>query len=518
MTDGHKHVNPWIVAIAVMFATFMEVLDTTVVNVSLPHIAGNLSATIDESTWVLTSYLVANAIVLPMTGWLARTFGRKHLLMASVTGFTIASLLCGLAPNLPLLVVFRLIQGATGGAMQPLSQAVLLEAFPPHERGKAMGFWGLGIVVAPILGPVLGGWLTDTYSWRWVFYINLPVGIVSLIMTKLYVFDPPYLRQETSRIDYWGIGLLALWIGSLQIALDLGQEHDWFSSKFITFLIVSAAVGVVAFIVRELRAQEPVVDLRVFKDRTYATGVFLMTTLGFVLYGSLVLLPIMLQTLLGYPSIQAGIAMAPRGMGSLIGMPVVGLLIGKIDSRKMVALGLIVGATTLIWLGQLNLNAGYWDIFWPQFLQGLGLSAIFVPLTTISMDRIPRERMGNATSLFNLMRNLGGSIGIAVTGSMLSRQQQAYVNILGANVDAYSSTTQAAFEAARNGFLARGADITTATQRAYGALFGSVQQQASMVSFVLVFRLLGVIFLLLLPLILLMKRPRSGGGAAVGAH
>jgi MFS transporter, DHA2 family, multidrug resistance protein len=517
MTDGHKHVNPWIVAIAVMFATFMEVLDTTVVNVSLPHIAGNLSATIDESTWVLTSYLVANAIVLPMTGWLARTFGRKRLLMASVSGFTIASLLCGLAPNLPLLVMFRLIQGATGGAMQPLSQAVLLEAFPPHERGKAMGFWGLGIVVAPILGPVLGGWLTDTYSWRWVFYINLPVGIASLVMTKLYVFDPSYLRQETSKVDYWGIGLLALWIGSLQIALDLGQEHDWFSSKFITFLVVTAVVGVVAFIVRELRAEEPVVDLHVFLDRTYATGVFLMTTLGFVLYGSLVLLPIMLQTLLGYPSIQAGIAMAPRGMGSLIGMPIVGLLIGKVDSRGMVALGLIVGAITLIWLGQLNLNAGYWDIFWPQFLQGLGLSAIFVPLTTISMDRIPRERMGNATSLFNLMRNLGGSIGIAVTGSMLSRQQQAYVNILGANVDAYSSTTQAAFDAARNGFLARGADITTATQRAYAALFGSVQQQASMVSFVLVFRLLGVIFLLLLPLILLMKRPRSGGGA-VAAH
>ena len=517
MAEEHKHVNPWLVAVAVMFATFMEVLDTTVVNVSLPHIAGNLSATIDESTWVLTSYLVANAIVLPMTGWLARTFGRKRLLMGSVTGFTVSSLLCGLAPNLPLLVLFRLIQGATGGAMQPLSQAVLLEAFPPHERGKAMGFWGLGIVVAPILGPVLGGWLTDTYSWRWVFYINLPVGIVSLIMTKLYVFDPPYLRQATSKVDYWGIGLLALWIGSLQIALDLGQEDDWFSSKFITFLIVTAVVGVVAFLIRELRAEEPVVDLRVFKDRTYATGVFLMTTLGFVLYGSLVLLPIMLQTLLGYPSIQAGIAMAPRGMGSLIGMPVIGLLVGKIDSRKMVAAGLIVGAITLIWLGQLNLNAGYWDIFWPQFMQGLGLSMIFVPLTTISMDRIPRERMGNATSLFNLMRNLGGSIGIAVTGSLLSRQTQAYVNILGANVDAYSANTQRAFEAARNGFMARGADITTATQSAYASLFGSVQQQASMVGFVLVFRLLGVIFLLLLPLILLMKRPLSSAPAA-GAH
>ncbi|MEP7119135.1 MAG: DHA2 family efflux MFS transporter permease subunit, partial [Acidobacteriota bacterium] len=221
--DGapQKTVNPWIVAVAVMFATFMEVLDTTVVNVSLPHIAGNLSATIDESTWVLTSYLVANAIILPLTGWLASTFGRKRLLMASVTGFTLSSLLCGLAPNLPSLVAFRLLQGATGGCMQPLSQAILLEAFPPQERGKAMGFWGLGIVVAPILGPVLGGWLTDTYSWRWVFYINLPVGIASLVMTKLYVFDPPYLRRETKSIDYWGIGLLALWVGTLQLALDL---------------------------------------------------------------------------------------------------------------------------------------------------------------------------------------------------------------------------------------------------------------------------------------------------------
>jgi DHA2 family multidrug resistance protein len=514
----HKQVNPWIVAIAVMFATFMEVLDTTVVNVSLPHIAGNLSATIDESTWVLTSYLVANAIVLPMTGWLARTFGRKRLLMASVTGFTTASLLCGLAPNLPTLVLFRLIQGATGGAMQPLSQAVLLEAFPPQDRGKAMGFWGLGIVVAPILGPVLGGWLTDTYSWRWVFYINLPVGIVSIIMTQLYVFDPPYLRHEVTKVDYWGIGLLALWIGSLQIALDLGQEHDWFSSRFITFLILSAGIGVVAFVIREWVAKEPIVDLRIFKNRTYSTGVFLMTTLGFVLYGSLVLLPIMLQTLLGYPSLQAGIAMAPRGIGSLIGMPIMGLLIGKIDARKLIALGLIAGALTLIWLGQLNLNAGYWDIFWPQFFQGLGLSALFVPLTTVSMDSIPRERMGNATSLFNLMRNLGGSIGIAVTGSLLSRKEQAFVNIYGANVDPYSHNTIASFDQIRAGFMAAGADITTATNRAYAALFGTVQQQAAMASFVQLFRLLGIIFLVLLPLILLMRRPSSRAGPGAGAH
>src|SRR4249919_3453076 len=402
MTSEPRHINPWIVAIAVMFGTFMEVLDTTVVNVSLPHIAATMSATIDEATWVLTSYLVANAIILPMTGWLASTFGRKRLLMMSVTGFTITSFLCGIAPNLGSLIAFRILQGATGGALQPLSQAILLEAFAPQDRGKAMGFWALGIVVAPILGPVLGGWLTDNYSWRWVFYINIPVGIASIVMTKMYIFDPPYLKAESRKVDYWGIGMLAVGIGALQIVLDKGQEEDWFSSNFITTLAIISAVTIVALIVHELTTDDPVVDLRVFKERSYAIGVFLMTVVGFVLYGSLVLLPIMLQTLLGYPSLQAGIAMAPRGMGSLIGMPVVGLMIGRIDPRKMVAGGLIGGGLTLIWLGQLNLSAGYWDIFWPQFLQGLGLSATFVPLTTISMDRIAREKMGNATSLFNL--------------------------------------------------------------------------------------------------------------------
>lgn len=514
--DEQRKINPWMITVAVMFATFMEVLDTTVVNVSLPHIAGNLSATIDESTWVLTSYLVANAIILPLTGWLATFFGRKRLLMFSVAGFTVSSLLCGLAPNLYSLVAFRLVQGATGGAMQPLSQAILLEAFPPHERGKAMGVWGLGIVVAPILGPVLGGWLTDTYSWRWVFYINLPVGIASLIMTRIYIFDPAYLRRETTRVDYWGIGLLALWVGTLQLALDLGQEHDWFSSWFILALVVTSGLGVVAFLAREWLAKEPVIDLRVFKERSYATGVFLMTTLGFVLYGSLVLLPIMLQTLLGYPSLQAGYAMAPRGMGSIIGMPLVGLIVGRFDARKLVAGGLITGAITLFWLGELNLNTGYWDVFWPQFVQGIGLSLIFVPLTTISMDSIPRERMGNATSLFNLMRNLGGSIGIAVTGTLLARKSQTYTNVLGGHVDAYSLQAQQTLEGLKQSFMAAGSDPVTASQRAYAAMFGMVQRQAMMVSFVDVFRLLGTMFLLLLPLILLMKRPK--GAPPAGAH
>ena len=517
MTE-HKHVNPWIVANAVMFATFMEVLDTTVVNVSLPHIASSMSATIDEATWGLTSYLVANAIVLPMTGWLASVFGRKRLLMWSVTGFTLASFLCGAAPTLAALIVFRIIQGVTGGALQPLSQAVLLESFAPEDRGKAMGFWGMGIVVAPILGPVLGGWLTDSYSWRWVFYINLPFGIASLIMTKMYVFDPPYLRKERGRIDYWGIGMLAVGIGALQYVLDKGQQDDWFESRTIAVLSVVAAVTLVALVIHELRTKDPIVDLRVFKERSYAVGVFMMTVLGFVLYGSLVLLPIMLQTLLGYPSLQAGMAMAPRGIGSFFMMQWVGSLMGRIDPRKLLAVGFLVGGSTLIWLGQLDLNAGYWDIFWPQALQGAGMALLFVPLTTVAMANIAPERMGYATSLFNLMRNLGGSIGIAVTGTMLARHRQMVGVVLGEHVTPYDATTQSMLAQMKAAFMAAGADPVTATERAYLALQGLIARQAGMVSFVSLFRLLGAIFIILTPMVLIMKRPKGRASAPAGAH
>ena len=358
-----KVVNPWIVAISVMFATFMEVLDTTVVNVSLPHIAGSLSSSINEATWVLTSYLVANAIILPLTGWLANHIGRKRLLMISVIGFTSASFFCGLAYSLPMLIVFRLIQGAAGGALQPLSQAVLLEAFPPEKRGRAMAFWGLGIVVAPILGPVLGGWLTDSYSWRWVFYINIPVGIASLVMTKLFIFDPHYIRRREGGIDYWGLGMLALGIGALQVVLDQGQQEDWLASPWIRTLFIITIAVLPLFVFHELRTKAPVVNLRVFRDRTFATGTFLMTILGFVLYGSLVLLPIWLQTLLGYPALQAGEAMAPRGLGSFLAMPIVGMLLATYDPRKFLAAGVSIASLTLWQFSRLNLNAGYWDFF-----------------------------------------------------------------------------------------------------------------------------------------------------------
>jgi MFS transporter, DHA2 family, multidrug resistance protein len=504
---GAPAVNPWIVAVAVMFGTFMEVLDTTVVNVSLPHIAGNLSATTDEATWALTSYLVANAIILPITGWLARYFGRKRLLMSALSGFTLSSLLCGMAPSLSMLILFRIIQGMTGGALQPLSQAVMLEAFHPAERGKAMAFWGLGIVVAPMLGPILGGWLTDNYSWRWVFYINLPVGIASLFMTKLYIHDPVYMKRSPGRIDTWGIGLLAVGIGALQIMLDKGQQDDWFSSRLIVCLATVAVLLLVVFVIHELRTPHPVLQLRALRDSTYAVGVTLMTVLGFVLYGSLVILPVFLQTLLRYPAVQAGTATAPRGLGSFLSMPLVGFILGRIDPRKLLAAGMAFAALTLIQLSFLNLDAGYWNFFWPQFFQGMSLALVFVPLTTVTMDRIPKEEMGNATSLFNLMRNLGAGFGIAAATTMISRNTQSAINRLGEHFTAYNPSARALLSGIRRGYEASGADPATAAQRSWATAFGLVQQQAALQAFLDTFRLFGMIFLLVLPLLFLLRRP-----------
>ena len=511
-----EEINPWIIAISVMLSTFMEVLDTTVVNVSLPHIAGNLSATVDEATWALTSYLVANAIILPITGWLANYLGRKRLLIFATSGFTIASFLCGLAPNLAFLIFFRVVQGACGGALQPISQAVLLESFPPEDRGKAMGFWGLGIVVAPMLGPVLGGWLTDSYSWRWVFYINVPVGIASVIMTQLFIFDPAYIRRTTARIDYWGIGMLAVGVACLQVVLDKGQEAEWFAAHWITVLAVIAFAALVALVIYELKAAHPVIDLRVFLERTYSTGVFLMAVLGIVLYGSLVILPIMLQTLLGYPALQAGIALFPRGLGSFITMPLVGAFMSRVDPRKLLVGGILGGSASLFLLGRINLSVGYWDIFWPQFLQGVALACLFVPLTTITMDPIRREAMGNATSIFNLMRNLGGSIGIAAVTTLVARHEQTNQNNLAGDVSGGTVRVQAILQALRSWFIYRGADAATSSRRAYDALFGMVRQQAAMLFFNQVFWLLGMLFLLMVPLVFLMRRPARRG--QIAAH
>lgn len=510
-----RDVNPWLVAIAVMSSTFMEVLDTTVVNVSLPHIAGSLSATPDEATWALTSYLVANAIVLPMTGWLANYFGRKRLLMTSVAGFTLASFFCGFAPTLPFLIIFRVIQGATGGGLQPLSQAILLEVFPPAERGKAMAFWALGIVVAPMLGPVLGGWLTDSYSWRWVFYVNVPIGALALILTSIFVFDPPYIKRNEGGIDFWGMGFLAVGIAALQIMLDKGQEEDWFGSHFITTLAIVSGVCLVVFVLRELCVEHPVVDLYVFRHRSYSTGVFLMTVLGFVLYGSTVLVPLLLQTVLGYPALQAGIAMLPRGLGSFIMMPLVGWLMGKVQPRRLLGLGIVIASFAFWQFSHLNLNVGFWNFFWPLIIQGAAMGFLFVPLTTLTNDPIPNAEMGNATSLFNLMRNIGASIGIAAVTTIESRHEQIHTNVLAGHVSLYDPKTQSLISQLRAMLMAGGADVATATKQAYAMLAGMVQRQAAIMSYNDVFLILTVMFAAMFPLIFLMRESAHAkrGGA-----
>jgi len=499
--------NPWPVAIAVMISAAMEVLDTTVVNVSLPHIAGNLSASTDEATWVLTSYLVANAVILPITGWLANYFGRKRLLMAVVTGFTVSSALCGMAPNLPLLIFFRIMQGTTGGGLQPLSQAVLLEEFPVEERGKAMAFWSLGVLAAPILGPTLGGWITDTYSWRWVFYINLPIGITSLVMIFLFLSDPSYIHRQSSRVDVWGLGILAIGIGSLQIMLDKGQEEDWFGSRFIVTLAITAAVMLTAFVIWELSVPDPIVHFRLLKIPTFATGIGLVTVQLFILYGSLVLLPLFMQTLLGWTAVTAGLWTSPRGVGTALCMPLVGYLLGKgWDGRWMVACGFFITGLAFFGYSHMNLQSGTVDILWHQITQGVGMAFVFVPLTTLTMAPIPKAETGYATSLYSVMRNIGSSMGVSFVTTWLARRSQFHQNILAAHVTPESLQAQQTLEQARQVFMHAGSDWATATHQAQAEVYAMVQQQASLLSFIEVFRLMGMLFFAVIPMMLLMRR------------
>ena len=517
MADApQRAINPYIIAVSVMLATFMEVLDTTVVNVAIPHVSGNLGATYEEGTWVVTSYLVSNAIILPMSGWLASRFGRRRLLMLCAGGFTLTSVLCGAATSLPWLIFFRVLQGIAGGGLQPLAQAVLLESFPREKHGQAMAVYGFGVVMAPILGPTLGGWITDQYSWRWIFYINVPFGLLSLLLMSRFVHDPDYLRVPhvrgadagRSRVDLWGIGFLALGLGTLQVILDTGQRKDWFAHHDIRWLTLFCVAGLVAFVIREFVFRDPVVDLRALRDRSFAVGTALMTCVGFTLYGSLVILPMYLENLLGYPALQAGLALSPRGLGSMCAMPVVGVLTSKFDARKLLGFGLGLGCLTMLQLSWLNLNAGYWDVFWPQVLQGVAMGFMFIPLSAAAVSHIAKERMGNATSIFNLMRNIGGSTGIALMTTLLARRAQFHQNQLVARVTPYDASTQRMLHQFQLYFRSMGADAYTAGQRAYAAIYGMIQQQAAMLSFVEAFWINAAIFACMLPLLLLMADPR----------
>ncbi len=507
---ARPRVNPWIIAVTVMLATFMEVLDTSVANVSLPHIAGSLSSSVDEATWVLTAYLVANAIVLPLSGWFSTLFGRKRFYMACVLLFTASSAMCGLAPSLGTLILFRVLQGLGGGALQPVSQAILRETFPREKQGMAMAVYGMGVVFAPVVGPTLGGWITDNFTWRWIFLINIPVGICSLALTSLLIFDPSYLVRKTLRsglrIDYIGLGLLATGLGALEIMLDEGQRNDWFSSHGIVAAAVIAAVALVAVVFWELHRKDPVVDLHLLKERNFAISTATMFVLGFVLYGSTMALPLFLQTLLGYTAMQSGMALSPGGLAIMVMMPIVGLLLSRFEARWLVIFGLLISSLGLFQMSHFSLEIDFRHAVMARIVQSLGLAFLFVPINTMAFFFIARQNTSYATGLINLARNIGGSTGIALSTTLIARRQQFHQHRLIEHLTPLDGAYQSTLEAAKQMFLAKGADAVHAASQAQQMVYGMVQRQASMLAFLEDFRWLAVAFLAIIPLMFLMKK------------
>ena len=514
MPDGS--VNPWVIAITVTLATFMEVLDTSIANVALPHIAGNLSAGRDESTWVLTSYLVSNAIVLPLSGWLSGLLGRKRFYMSCVALFTVSSFLCGLAPSLGVLVIFRILQGAGGGGLQPSEQAILNDTFSLEKRGMAFAVYGLAVVVAPTIGPWLGGWITDNFSWRWIFYINVPVGIISLILTNLLITDPPYMKRASVksgfRIDYIGIGLISLGLGSMQIVLDKGQREDWLSSNLIRAFFVLMVFGIIAGILWELRQKEPVVDLRMLKDRNFAISTMAMFFLGFVLYASTVLIPQLLQELLGYTAQLAGMALSPGGAVIMCMMPVVGILVSKVDTRILITFGCIVSASALFVMAGWDLQLDYAHAVRARMLQSFGLAFLFIPINVAAFAYVPREKSNMGTGIINLARNIGASVGIATVTTMLDRRTQFHQSRLMEGVNDYSAAYHNMLNGLQAKLVAAGSTVAHASAQAHGMIYNTVQRQAVMLAFIDNFKMLGVVFFAIIPVLLLMKKPRVAAG------
>jgi MFS transporter, DHA2 family, multidrug resistance protein len=506
-------VNKWIVALTVILPTFLEVMDTSVVNVSLPHVQGSLSVGVDEATWVLTSYLVANAIIIPITGWLSSIFGRKRYLIFSIVLFTLSSLACGAAPSLEFLVVARILQGLGGGGLQPLSQAILLEAFPVAEHGMAMAVFGMGVVFAPILGPVVGGWITDNWSWRWVFYINLPFGILAIGLAALLIHDPSYIRRAKLHIDYWGLILISLGLACLQIVLDKGEREDWFDSNFIVALTVITIVSLAIFIYVELRSKHPVVNLRVFRDLTFATGNVMMFMGFFCLFGGFVLLPLYSQTLMGYTAVWAGFVLGPGGIASLMIMPVAGVLMRQgISGKTLLAFGLSIMAYALWLMSGLNLQADFPSIALPRFVQGFGLGLFFVPLAASTYVNIPREEMGNASGIFNLLRNLGGSFGVAVSSTLLAQRTQLHQNFLVERINPFNPSLQGYAERLLRLLPGQGASGTDSPQL-LAAIYRELLRQANMLAFNDIFWLFALLTASLVPLTFLMRGPKGGKGA-----
>jgi DHA2 family multidrug resistance protein len=505
-SEWHPRFSPWLIAFSVMLGTFMEVLDTSVANVALPHIAGSLSATPEEATWVLTSYLVSNAIILPTAAWMGALFGRKRFLLGCIVLFTLASALCGAAPRLDTLIFARVLQGLGGGALQPIAQSVLLESFPPARRGVAMAAYGMGVVVAPILGPTLGGWITEVSTWRWVFYINLPVGALAFLMVHAFVEDPPYIKsRKPGRIDYIGFALMAVGLATLQIVLDKGQEDDWFAASWVRWFAAIAAISLVAFIIRELRTEHPIVDLRILRNRNFAVGTVLVTVLGLVLYSTIAMLPLFLQTLMGYSALKSGLTITPRGLGAFLSNVVVGRVIRFVDSRVLIAAGLVVLGMSGLMFSRLNLDIAMSNVVWPNFLNGIGAALIFVSLATTTMGRLKNEQLGNAAGIFNLMRNIGGSVGIAAVATFLARWTQVRQATLITHLTPYDPAYQRWLATAQSGLAGRVGRLA-AGPKSLGLLYNVLGQQARLLAFMDIFRVVSILGLVAAPLVLLFEK------------
>ena len=516
-------VNPWIIAIAVTLATFMEVLDTSIANVALPHIAGGLSAGTDESTWILTSYLVSNAIVLPLSGWLSSIMGRKRFYMSCVALFAFSSFLCGFAPNLGTLIFFRVLQGVGGGGLQPSEQAILADTFPPAKRGMAFAVYGIAVVMAPAIGPTLGGWITDNSTWRWIFFINIPVGIVSLLLTSRLIQDPPYFKRRRlseTRIDYIGLGFVALGLGTLQVVLDKGQRDDWFGSHFILWLSVVSAVSLIFVVFWEWYNKDPIIDLHLFRVRSFATANFLMFMLGFALLGTTLMLPLFMQTVLGYTAERSGLALMPGGFTIIAMLPLVGFLLSRHSPRWLLLFGLTVLSFSLFHMTIFDLAVDFRTVTMARVYQAVGLSFLFVPINTAAYAFLPREKNNAASGLMNLARNIGGSIGISFVTTMLARRAQVHQVRLVEKLNGANPQFRSLLHGMTNTFSAAGAGPGfgrgTALQHAYAMLQAKVIQQATMMAYIDNFWLLAVVIACLIPCVFLIKRAKPG--AAIVAH
>ena len=498
------HARRWAITATVMLVSVLQILDTSVTNVALPHIQGALSAGLDEVSWVLTSYLAANAIVLPATGWLTARLGRRRFFLLCTVLFTVSSFLSAIAPSIELLIAARILQGLGGGPIIPIAQAVLWEIFPPRERGMAMAVWGLGIVLAPTFGPTVGGWIADNWSWRWIFYINLPIGVAGFFMASMLLFDSPHAKPP-GRVDLAGLLLMVLGFGCLQLVLDRGERADWFDSTVITSMTLLAVAALAAFVIRELTAEEPMVDLAVFADRNFTLGSVVMALAGFGFYASMLLLALYTQKLMAYDAWTSGLVLAPSGIGQALMLVLVGRLVTRTDQRIVLCFGVLMNGLATLLMSNVTLGSDFWSLAWPRLVQGIGMGCIFVPLQMLALASVPIGQLPNATALFSVVRNVGGSMGVAISTTLLSRRAQTHQSALVSHVSPFDPETVERLRQWTEHFAARGADAMTAGRQAVAMIYREMQTQAQVLAFMDDFRVLAAMYAALVVLVILMR-------------